>query len=82
MAFEYQSKEGKFENLAVISEKPPVTPFQALVASQTSSDAQKQEIKSHLQLGASWSQTASQVFKMMNCTINYCVIFCQVMKAK
>ncbi|XP_065212233.1 WD repeat-containing protein 75 [Planococcus citri] len=60
MVFEYRGKETKSDNLAFISEKSAATPFQALVARQTASSVEKKEIKSHLQLGGSWSQTVAQ----------------------
>lgn len=54
--------EMKNENTAFITEKAAVTPFQALVASQKASAAEKsEEAKLHLQLGKSWSRTISQV---------------------
>ena len=61
MGFEYCGNETKSDSLAFISEKPAVTPFGALIAKQTVSSVEKTEIKSHLQLGGSWSQTVTQV---------------------
>lgn len=61
MAFEYQGKETRSNDLSFISENIAPTPFKALIANQFTSAVDKSEIKSHLQLGLPWSQTVTQV---------------------